>query len=56
MEGIWKSIRTSLVQKVVNIRKNKSEQPQKKRKTICSTEELIEIISNTNADQTEVIH
>ena len=56
MEDIWRHARTSLVQKVVDIRKNNGEQPKKKRKTICSTAEQIESICNTNPDQPEVTH
>ncbi|CAF4277865.1 unnamed protein product [Rotaria sp. Silwood2] len=53
IENIWKSIRTSLVQKVTDVRKRQSEKIQiQEQQPIRSAEEQIEIVSNTTVNQT----
>ncbi len=56
MDNIWKNIRSSMVQKVTDVRKRQSEKTQTEQQPIRSAEEQIDIAANITVDQTEVMH
>lgn len=55
MPNIWRSIRTSLVQKVTDLRKRRSETPaQQQHQPVAAEEEQVNVSLDTTANQTTV--